>query len=92
MEIENKLSVKDVISNNLELLHKLDLIGVKSISSAIDLMHVYNTFKQYSWIDSKQEQKKVTASQCKVSVSYVEKSIALMNKEIRTKNKNPAFK
>ena len=79
MEVENNLYVKDIISENLEIFFKLDLAGVKSISSAIDYMHVYKTYNEYGWIKSIQERKKVTASQCKVSFGFVEKAIALMN-------------
>lgn len=88
MEIEKATYVKDVISSNLEIFFKLDLVGIKSISSAIDLMHVFNIYQQYEWIESKKERKEVTASQCKVSVGFVEKAIYLMSQNINIK-KNP---
>lgn len=88
MEIKKGLCVKDVISNNLEMFFKLDLIGVKKISSAIDWMRIYNVYQEYDWIESKIERKKVTASACKVSVGLVEKAIYFMSLEI-TPKKNP---
>lgn len=83
MEIEKEICVKDFISCNLEMFHKLDLVGVKSISSAIDLLHVYNIYNQYKWIKNKTERKKVTASACRVSVRMVEKAIHMMSKGIK---------
>ncbi|WP_027378177.1 hypothetical protein [Chryseobacterium daeguense] len=91
MEIEKKLCVKDLISRNLEMFYKLDLIGIKSISSAIDLMRIYTVYQEYDWIESKTERKKVTASACKVSVGLVEKAIYLMNQDLKTNKKNPTF-
>lgn len=84
-----EIAVKDIISSNLEVFYKLDLIGVKSISSAIDLMHIYKTYQEYLWIDKEMERKKVVAQACKVSVSTVEKALCLMNKQVIVTKKSP---
>lgn len=84
-----EITVKDIISNNLEIFFKLDLVGIKSISSAIDLMHIYKTYQEYSWINDKTERKKVVADVCKVSVSSVEKALCLMAKQVKINKKNP---
>lgn len=86
-----EISVKDIISGNLEVFFKLDLVGIKSISSAIDLMHIQKAYEEYSWIETETERKKVVADACKVSVSTVEKSLCLMNKQLNLKKKNPTL-
>lgn len=86
-----EIAVKDLISSNLEVFFKLDLVGVKSISSAIDLMHIYKTYQEYLWIDKETERKKVVAQACKVSVSTVEKALCLMNKQLKIHKKNPTL-
>lgn len=86
-----EIAVKDIISANLEVFYKLDLIGIKSISSAIDLMHIYKTYQEYLWIDKEMERKKVVAQACKVSFSSVEKALCLMNKQLKIDKKNPTL-
>lgn len=86
-----EIAVKDLISSNLEVFFKLDLVGVKSISSAIDLMHIYKAYQEYLWIDKETERKKVVAQACKVSVSTVEKALCLMNKNLKIGKKNPTL-
>lgn len=86
-----EIAVKDIISSNLEIFYKLDLIGLKTISSAIDLMHIYKTYQEYLWIDKEMERKKVVAQACKVSVSSVEKAICLMNKQVDVTKKSPTL-
>ena len=86
-----EVTVKEIISTNLEIFFKLDLIGIKSISSAIDLMHIYKTHQEYLWIEKETERKKVVASVCKVSVSSVEKALCLMNKNLKIDKKNPTL-
>ena len=86
-----EIAVKDIISSNLEIFYKLDLIGVKSISSAIDLMHIYKTYQEYLWIDKEMDRKRVVAQACKISVSTVEKAVSLMNKQVELKKQNPTI-
>ncbi|PIF44299.1 hypothetical protein CLU96_1240 [Chryseobacterium sp. 52] len=92
MEGVNNLSVKDIISENLEFFFKLDQAGVKTIKAAIDLKHVHDVYLTYSWIESIKERKSVTASQCKVCTGTVEKAIALMTRKLKTETANPTFK
>lgn len=78
----NHFKIKEVIKNNLEMLYKLSLAGVKNINTAIDYYSILETYKRYNWIENKRERKEVTASQCKVTVKTVENALSLMESEI----------
>lgn len=76
------MRVKDTIDKNLELFYKLDKVGIKTISAAIDYATIYDDFTKQSHIKSIQERKSVVAKRFKTSVSSVEKAICLMTKMI----------
>ena len=92
MEVNNNCSVKDLISGNLEIFFKLDLIGIKNINTAIDYLSIYEVYQKYSWIKKKSDREKVVADQCKVSIISVKRALSLMNQEIIIENKNPTIK
>lgn len=74
------MKVKDAIDKNIELLYKLDRVGVKNISTAIDYATIYDDYNKQSHISSEYERKKTVATRFKISVSSVEKAICLMGK------------
>ena len=84
-KIKAKSPIYEIVQNNLELFHKLDLKGVKSISTAIDHLTIYNTYKQYDWIENAKERKETVASQLKVTKKTVENALNLMNEIIEIK-------
>lgn len=90
LEIKNNDCVKDIISNNLELFFKLDLIGVKNINTAIDYLSIYETFQNHSWIEKISEREKVTAERCKVNIKSVRRARYLMEQKIDIE-KNPTI-
>lgn len=82
VENPNHFKINEVIEKNLEMLYKLSLAGVKTISTAIDYYSIAEVYKRYYWIESNKERKELTASQCKVTVKTVENALALMESEI----------
>ena len=76
------MRVKEAIDKHLELFYKLDKIGVKNISTAIDYATIYDDYKKQSHISSEQERKKTVATRFKTSVITVERAICLMGKII----------
>lgn len=77
--------VEEVIANNLQLLHKLSLAGVKNINTAVDYYMILETYRKYKWISNFKERKEVTATQCKVTLKTVENALALMEQKIEIK-------
>ncbi|RMZ60065.1 hypothetical protein D1632_10780 [Chryseobacterium nematophagum] len=88
MEIKNKGTVKDLISENLEIFFKLDLLGIKNINTAIDYLSICETYQKYLWIKKKSDREKVVADHCKVSIISVKRALLLMNQEIIIEDKN----
>lgn len=84
-KIKAKSKIHEIVDNNLELFHKLDLKGVKNISTAIDYLSIYKAYNQYSWIDNERERKETVASQLKVTKKTVENAINLMRETIEIK-------
>lgn len=80
---KTKNTVRELVQNNLEIFHKLDLAGVKNISTAIDYLLIVNTYDQYNWIEKETERKQAVASQLKVTTKTVDNALALM-REILT--------
>lgn len=76
------MTVKETINKNLELLYKLDKVGVKNISTAIDYATILDDYEKQKHIRDLSERKKIVAQRFKVSVSCVEKAICLMGKTI----------
>ena len=76
------MRVKEAIDKNLDLFYKLDKIGVKEISTAIDYATIYDDYKKQSHITSELERKKTVAARFKISFSKVEWAICLMGKII----------
>lgn len=89
MEINKNCCVKDIISQNLELFFKLDLIGVKNINTAIDYWTIYEAYQKHDWIEKISEREKVVADRCQVNVKSVRRARFLMEQKIDLK-KNPA--
>ncbi|CAA7195445.1 hypothetical protein [Chryseobacterium potabilaquae] len=92
MEIKTRYSVRDLVSDNLEIFFKLDVLGIKNINTAIDYLSIYETYQKYSWIRKKSDREKVVADQCKISVISVKRALSLMNQELIIENKNPTMK
>lgn len=86
---KKSFSVEEVISTNLQIFHKLAVVGVKNINTAIDYFQILEVYKKYDWIDNFKERKEVTASQCKVTLRTVENALALMGQIIEFKIKSP---
>ncbi|MBT0552522.1 hypothetical protein D1Z97_03270 [Riemerella anatipestifer] len=86
VENPNNFKINEVIEKNLEMLYKLSLAGVKTISTAIDYYSIAEVYKRYSWIESNKERKELTASQCKVTLKTVENALALMESEIEMRS------
>lgn len=84
-KIANENTTREVVKNNLELFHKLDLIGVKNINTAIDYLHITNVYDEYRWIDNERERKDVVASKLKVTKKTVQNALNLMRKTIKLK-------
>ncbi|QGZ15848.1 hypothetical protein [Elizabethkingia phage TCUEAP1] len=80
--MEGKRLVYAIISENLKLFHKLERAGVRTISSAVDYILIFETYQKYDWIQSKEERKATVASQCQVSISTVNTAIRVMTTEI----------
>ena len=81
LKIENKeIQVKDLISENLEVFHKLAVVGVKNINTAIDHLLIFETYQKYHWIEKPAERKRVVADVCKCSVRNVGYALTLMNR------------
>ncbi|RMZ58967.1 hypothetical protein D1632_15490 [Chryseobacterium nematophagum] len=76
-----------MVSDNLEIFFKLDLLGIKNINTAIDYLSIYETYQKYSWIKKKSDREKVVADQCKISVISVKRALLLMNQEIIIEDK-----
>lgn len=74
------MTVKESIDKNLELLYKLDKVGVKNISTAIDYATISDDYEKQKHIRDATERKKIVAQRFKVSVSCVEKAVCLMGK------------
>ncbi|MGL5233838.1 MAG: hypothetical protein ACRC8Z_03650 [Empedobacter falsenii] len=74
------MRVKEAIDNNIELFYKLDRLGIKNLSTAIDYATIFDDYKKQSHIKSEFERKKTVATRFKISVSSVEKAICLMGK------------
>lgn len=76
------MNVKEAIDKNIELFYKLDKIGIKNLSTAIDYATIYDDYVKQKHISSEMERKKTVALRFKVSVSAVEKAVCLMRKII----------
>lgn len=84
-KVKTKNSVKEIVENNLELFHKLDLVGVNKISTAVDYLLIYNIYEQYAWIEDERKRKEQVASQAKVTRETVQKALNLMEAAIELK-------
>lgn len=84
-KVATKNTVREVVSNNLELFYKFDLAGVKNISTAIDYLHIVNTYDQYKWIENECTRKQTVASALKVSKKTVQNALNTMAQVINLK-------
>ncbi len=84
-KVKTKNDVREIIQNNLELFHKLDLVGVKNISTAVDYLHIVNTYDQYNWIEDEAKRKETVASQLRITKKTVQNAINLMKQAIELK-------
>lgn len=84
-KVKTENTVREVIYNNRELFHKLDLAGVKNISTAVDYLRIVETYDEYAWIENNKERKEIVASQLKVTKKTVENALRLMQEVISIK-------
>lgn len=74
--------VVNLIEENMPLLYKLDLKGIKNINTALDYIIIFRTFQSYHFIKNKSQQKFETAEKCKVSIRTVEQAVSLLDQPL----------
>lgn len=84
-KVKTKNTVREIVQNNIELFYKLDLVGVKNISTAIDYLHIVNLYDSYDWVEDECERKEIVASQSKVSKKTVQNALNLMARALEIK-------
>ncbi len=76
------MTVGQFVEENLPIFYKMDGIGVKNISSAIDYLSIQKIYEQYAWIEKEMDRKRTVAIQCKVSVNTVSNAIKLLSSKL----------
>lgn len=74
--------VVNLIEDNMALLYKLDLKGIKNISTALDYIIIFRTFKSYDFLNNKSQQIFETAEKCKVTTRTVSQAISILDQPL----------
>ncbi len=83
LKIDKKeIQVKDLLSGNLEVFHKLAVVGVKNINTAIDYLLIYDTYQKYDWIEKPAERKRVVSDVMNCHLNTIEKALQLMQQVV----------
>lgn len=78
MVVKEEVSVRDFVSENLNVFHMLAINGVKNINTASEYLMIYDEYNRYKWIEDKRERLKVVADKCQCHFNTVKNAIRLM--------------